>query len=291
MRIAFITSAAWADLSPDDRLAAAELTRRGTEVQPAVWNDPGVDWSAFDQAILRSCWDYHRRLPEFLGWLDHMEQTGVPLWNPPALVRFNADKAYLGDLSAAGVPVVPTLRLERGASADLATILEERGWDEAVVKPAVSASAFRTRRARREEAGAVQPELAEMLTGSAVLIQPFLPEIQTRGEWSFLYFGGVFSHAVLKRPGEGDFRVQQELGGSAVPETPDPGLLAQARAVIERIPGPWLYARVDGIELEEGFTLMELELIEPWLFLACHPEAPGRFADAVLGLQKGGTIP
>jgi hypothetical protein len=93
MRIAFITSAAWADLSPDDRLAAAELTRRGAEVHPAVWDDPKIDWSTFDQAILRSCWDYHRRLPEFLSWLDRIEQAGVPLWNPPSLVRFNADKA------------------------------------------------------------------------------------------------------------------------------------------------------------------------------------------------------
>ncbi|MEA2604938.1 MAG: hypothetical protein QOF89_5930 [Acidobacteriota bacterium] len=284
-RIAFVTSAAWADLSPDDRLAAAELSRRGIEVQPAVWDDPEVDWSGFDRAILRSCWDYHLRLPEFLAWLDRIEHSGVPLWNPPSLVRFNADKSYLGDLAAAGVPVVSTLRLERGASADLSAILDEQGWAEAVVKPAVSASAFRTRRLRREEAGAVQPELAEMLAGSAVLIQPFLPEIQTRGEWSFLFFAGEYSHAVLKRPGEGDFRVQQELGGSAVVESPDPRLLAQARAVVEHIPGPWLYVRVDGIELEAGFVLMELELIEPSLFLVADPEAPGRFADAVLALS------
>jgi glutathione synthase/RimK-type ligase-like ATP-grasp enzyme len=283
VKIAFITSAAWAGLSPDDRLAAAELSRRGAEVQPAVWDDPEIDWSAFDQAVLRSCWDYHRRLPEFLAWLDRIERSGVPLWNPPSLVRFNADKAYLVDLAAAGVPVVPTLRLERGAAADLAAILDERGWAEAVMKPAVSASAFRTRRLRREEAGDAQTDLTKMLAGSPVLIQPFLPEVQTRGEWSFLFFAGEYSHAVLKRPGEGEFRVQQELGGSAVLERPDPGLLAQARAVTERISGPWLYARVDGIELEAGFTLMELELIEPSLFLSSDPEAPGRFADAVMG--------
>lgn len=284
MKIAFITSAAWANLTDDDRLAVAELTRRGIEVHPAVWDDPKVDWSAFDQAILRSCWDYHHRLPEFLDWLDRIEQAGIPLWNPPSLVRFNADKAYLGGLATAGVPVVPTLRLERGASADVAAILEEQDWAEAVVKPAVSASAFRTRRVRREEAGDIQPEITEMLAGSALLIQPFLPEIQTRGEWSLLYFGGIYSHAVLKRPGEGDFRVQHELGGSAVPEVPDPWLLGEARAVVERIPGPWLYARVDGVELDERFTLMELELIEPSLFLAADPGAPRRFADAVLGL-------
>ncbi|HEV7507139.1 MAG TPA: hypothetical protein VGS07_19775 [Thermoanaerobaculia bacterium] len=282
MRIAFVTSAGWPNLTDDDRLAVAELIRRGAEVQPAVWDEPTVDWSSFDRVVLRSCWDYHLRLPEFLSWLDRMERAAVPLWNPPALVRVNADKAYLEPLAASGVPVVPMVRMEKGEPADLAAILDERGWAEAVVKPAVSASAFRTRRLRQDEAGTAQEDFAGMLAGSAVLVQPFVPEIQTRGEWSFLFFAGEFSHAVLKRPRDGDFRVQHELGGSAALERPAPVLVEQARAVCERISGPWLYARVDGVELAAGFTLMELELIEPSLFLSYDPQAPGRFADAVL---------
>ncbi|HEV7783952.1 MAG TPA: hypothetical protein VGQ28_01380, partial [Thermoanaerobaculia bacterium] len=231
MRIAFVTSAAWAGLTADDRLAVTELTRRGAEVQPALWDDPAVDWSSFDRVVLRSCWDYHLRLPEFLDWLDRMEQSAVPLWNPPPLVRVNADKAYLEPLAAAGAPVVPTLRVEKGEPANLAAILAERGWSEAVVKPAVSASAFRTRRLRQEEAGSAQEDFAGMLAGSAVLVQPFVPEIQTRGEWSFLFFAGEFSHAVLKRPRDGDFRVQHELGGSTALERPAQALVEQARAI------------------------------------------------------------
>lgn len=282
-RIAFATYPGRPDLADDDRLAAEEIARRGSRVEPAVWDDPSVDWSGFDRIVLRSCWDYHLRLPEFLGWLGSLERAGAPVWNPPAVVRGNADKGYLVELAAAGVPVVPTVRVDRGTAADLAAILDERGWTEAVVKPAVSASAFLTRRIRREETAEAQGDFDHLLTLSAALVQPFLPEIRSRGEWSLLFFAGELSHAVLKRPGAGDFRVQTELGGNALAQKPSPALVAQARRVLERIPGPWLYARVDGVEVDGTFLLMELELIEPSLFLACDPEAPARFASAVLG--------
>lgn len=281
-RIAFVTHAGLPGLAADDQLAVAELSRRGAEVEPAVWDDPGVRWAGFDAVVLRSCWDYHRRLPEFLAWLERMEKEGVPLWNPAAVVRANVDKEYLAGLAAAGIPVVPTLRVEKGSAADLAAILEERGWDEVVVKPAVSASAFQTWRTSRAQAAAEQRSFEELLSGSGALIQPFLPEIQTGGEWSFIFLGGEFSHAVLKRPQEGDFRVQEHLGGSSRAAAPGETLIAQARAVTEKIPEPWLYARVDGVETEAGFLLMELELTEPSLFLGSDPEAPGRFAAAIL---------
>lgn len=281
-RIAFVTHRGRPDLADDDRLAAVEISRRGARVEAAVWDDPQVDWSVFDRIVLRSCWDYHLRLPEFLGWLGGLERAGAPVWNPPAVVRGNADKGYLVELASAGVPVVPTVRVERGAAADLASILDERGWTDAVVKPAVSASAFLTRRVRRGEAVEAQADFDHLLTLSAALVQPFLPEIRSRGEWSLLFFAGEHSHAVLKRPGAGDFRVQTELGGSTLAQKPSPALVAQARQVLEHIPGPWLYARVDGVEVDGTFLLMELELIEPSLFLACDPQAPARFASAVL---------
>lgn len=280
-RIAFVTHAGRPDLAEDDRLAAAEITRRGATVEATVWDDPGVDWSGFDRIVLRSCWDYHLRLPEFLGWLGGLERAGAPVWNPPAVVRGNTDKGYLVDLAAAGVPVVPTVRVERRA--DLASLLDERGWTDAVVKPAVSASAFLTRRVRREDAAVAQVDFDHLLTLSAALVQPFLPEVQSGGEWSLLFFAGEFSHAVLKRPRTGDFRVQAEHGGSSLAQEPAPELMAQARVVLDHIPGPWLYARVDGIEAGGTFLLMELELIEPSLFLDRDPEAPARFATAVLG--------
>ena len=115
-----------------------------------------------------------------------------------------------------------------------------------------------------------------------MLVQPFLAEIQTAGEWSLIFLGGEYSHATLKRPRAGDFRVQEQLGGSAEPARATPALIEQARAVVASISGPWIYARVDGLEIDGVFTLMELELIEPSLFLATDPQAPARFAEAIL---------
>lgn len=282
MLIAFVTYARLPGLSTDDLLAAGELRRRGAEVEPAVWDDPGVRWSRYDRVVLRSCWDYHLRPGVFLDWLGRLEEEGIPLWNPARVVRGNVDKAYLADLAAAGLPVVPTVFLEQGAAVDLAGLLDEQGWTDAVIKPSVSASAFRTLRIGQSGAAAAQAALDEMLASSPALVQPFLPEIQTRGEWSLMFFRGEYSHAVLKRPDVGDFRVQTELGGSAIPERPAPALIEQARAVVATIPRPWLYARVDGVETGGIFTLMELELIEPSLFLAADPRAPARLAAAVL---------
>ncbi len=281
-RIAFVTHGGLPGLSADDRLAVAELGRLGAEVEAAVWDDPSVRWASYGRVVIRSCWDYHLRPGAFLDWLGRLERDGVSLWNPAPVVRANVDKGYLVDLAAASVPAVPTVRLEPGERVDLAGLLAERSWDEAVVKPSVSASAFRTRRVRREDAAAAQAELEEMLEASGVLVQRFLPEIQTRGEWSFIFLGGEYSHAVLKRPKTGDFRVQEELGGSSVLERPAPALVEQARAVAATIPIPWLYARVDGVETGGVFTLMELELIEPLLFLGWDPQAPARFAEAIL---------
>lgn len=282
MRIAFVTYANLPHLSDDDRLAVGDLRRRGAEVEPAVWDDPDVRWSRYDRVVIRSCWDYHKRLEEFLGWLDRMEREEVPLWNPARVVRGNVDKAYLAELAATGLPVVPTAHLERGAAADLAGLLDAWGWDEVVIKPSVSASAFRTRKIGRAEAAEAQRELDEILAASGVLIQPFMAEIQSGGEWSLIFLGGDFSHAVLKRPRAGDFRVQQELGGSAELAVPPDSLIEQARAILRQIPGPWLYARVDGVETGGAFTLMELELTEPSLFLELAPQAPARFAAAIL---------
>jgi hypothetical protein len=282
VRIAFVTHAGLPGLSKDDLLAVEELRRRGATVEPAVWDDPGVRWSRYDRVVIRSCWDYHLRPGEFLAWLDRMEAEKIPLWNPAPVARGNVDKAYLADLAAAGIPVVPTAFLERGEAVDLGPLLDERGWTDVVIKPSVSASAFRTLRIGRGEEEAARAELEEMAAASRVLIQPFLSEVQIRGEWSLMFLRGEYSHAVLKRPGAGDFRVQAELGGSATPEQPSPALVGQARAVVETIPGPWLYARVDGVEIGGTFTLMELELIEPSLFLAAGPRAPARFAEAIL---------
>ena len=242
-----------------------------------------MSWKGFQGVMVRSCWDYHRRLPEFLAWIARLERDGLAraLWNPPELLRWNSHKSYLRDLAARGVPVVPTRWLERGSSSDLSELLRREAWPEAVVKPAVSASASGTLSTTLAGAAASQPRLDALLAAGDVLVQPLMPEVRDAGEWSLMFFAGRFSHAVLKRPAAGDYRVQWEFGGSAESRTPPPELTRDAERVLASVPGDPLYARVDGVARDGRLVLMELELIEPHLFLGWDAGAATRLADAV----------
>lgn len=270
MLIALAVSQPPRSLPPGERALAAALP-----AESAVWSDPAVRWTGFDAVIIRSCWDYHLRLPEFLAWLDALEAAGVPVLNAPPLIRWNANKLYLGDLARRGIGVPQTVWLAEGEEADVAALCRRHGWQAAVVKPLVSASAHQTE--LRTEGAVAGPRI----------IQRYLPEIRSRGEWSLLFFGGAFSHAVVKRPGGDDFRVQEEHGGRTEPGTPPAAVGAFARHVIETVPGP-AFARVDIVERDEGPVLMELELIEPELFLHVAAGAPQRLAQAIRAALPAG---
>jgi glutathione synthase/RimK-type ligase-like ATP-grasp enzyme len=270
------------ELADDDRLLAAELARLGARARPAVWNDPRVDWASFDAVVVRSCWDYHLAPRPFLDWADGLASSGVPVWNPPAVVRWNADKHYLGDLAAKGARIPETVFLGRRAAASAVGILEALGPGEVVVKPAVSATAYRTARIGAEEPARLGDLLAEILPDAGALVQRYLPDVAERGEWSLMFFGGAYSHAVLKRPRAGDFRVQSDFGGSADPADPPEALVREAARVLESTGFDLLYARVDCVDLPEGPCLMELELIEPSLFLSASHDAARRLAREIL---------
>lgn len=280
-RIALATYAKLPGLNDDDRLLVATLSELGITAVPAVWDSADVCWEEFQAVLVRSCWDYHRRLPEFLAWIDRVERSGVTLWNTPALLRWNSHKAYLRDLAARGVPIVPTRWLARGDRTELAGLLDREGWCDAVIKPAVSASATETWRTSAATASADQRRLDELLDAGDVLVQPFVPEVEAAGEWSVVFLGGRFSHAVVKRPADGDYRVQWEFGGSALAAAPPDRLVADAGRVLAAAPGDTVYARVDGVVRDGRLLLMELELIEPHLFLGWDPDAAGRLAKAI----------
>jgi glutathione synthase/RimK-type ligase-like ATP-grasp enzyme len=244
-------------------------------------------WEEYDAVVLRSCWEYHLRTEEFLDWINLMERRDVPLWNPPGVVRDNTDKRYLRRLASEGTPIVPTVWLEQGEDFDLPGILKSRGWERAVVKPVISMSAYRTWVTDPVRAAADTALVREMLSSSAVMIQRFLPEVQTRGEWSFIFFMKEYSHAVLKTPKPGDFRVQTDFGGRVTVHEPRQQLIDQAERIVRRVEAPLLYARVDAVEVGGELMLMELELIDPVLFFGRSPGAALRFADAVEGLIQG----
>jgi len=285
-RIAFVTYPGLPGLAEDDRLAIPAFASRGARVQAVCWDDPRADWSSFDLVLIRSAWDYTERPQEFLAWLRRMEAEEVPLWNPPGLAAWNADKRYLRELGMAGVPVVPTRWVEPGEGVTLPEIMRAAGWARAVVKPVVSANARDTWTATGSAAD--QRRFDELAGRRPVMVQPFLDEIAVEGEWSLVFFGGELSHAALKRPAAGDFRVQEAHGGTTRAARPDAATVAAAAAALDAVPFPWLYARVDGVRIGGAFHVMELEMLEPSLFLAIDPEgAPARFADAALAMIGG----
>ena len=280
--IGFATSRRHAELVPDDQLAVERVRALGVDVRPIVWTDGVSASDGCDVVVIRSCWDYHLMPDRFHDWTRAVEVRGARVWNPPAMIAWNTDKRYLQALEAAGVPVPETVWLDRGAPCDLARLLNVRGWTRAVVKPAISATAWRTFVTQPATAQADQTAVDEVLTDAGALVQQFVDEIETDGEWSLIFFDGTFSHAVIKRPTAGDFRVQEDFGGSSVARTPPRDVLEAASNALRQVPGAPLYARVDGVVTPGGFLLMEMELIEPSLFLASDPGAVDRFVSALL---------
>jgi glutathione synthase/RimK-type ligase-like ATP-grasp enzyme len=264
-----------------DQALARALQARGAQVVGLPWSSISEDAPA-DLIVLRSTWDYHKRIDEFRDWLDRMERAGKRIVNPPETVRWNLDKAYLLELEAAGIAIPRTTMLDGATPETIHGVMEEAGWTNAVLKPRVSATAHGTFRIRANDVE-WHKQLAETRQAGS-LIQEYVTEITTRGELSLLFFDGQFSHAAIKRPKSGDFRVQTDFGGTAETTTPSRAAIEFAERVLAAQPAEWLYARVDLVEASRGPLLMELELIEPHLFFDLVPDAAGRLADPLLRL-------
>jgi len=264
----------------DTPLLEAALAARGVDVRTAPWDDETAGWDGAALVAIRSTWDYFDRRPEFVDWVDQVA-AATRLVNPADVVRWNSAKTYLADLGAKGVPILPTAFLSHGADADLqAEALA--GFDaEVVVKPAVGGGA---RGALRAPAGSPEAaaHVADLVTTGDVLVQPYEPTVAV-GEDSLIFLGGVFSHAVRKVPAAGDYRVQEQYGGTVAPIEPTYLQEQVAAAVLAAVPAQLAYARVDLVRPGEP-ALMELEVIEPELFLRLDPPSAGRLADHLVGL-------
>lgn len=279
-RIAIATCDSYEELKVDDRLLAEALAERGAEAAPVVWDGPDGSWEDLDLCLVRSTWDYHDKHEEFLAWTREVERS-TALRNPADLIAWNSEKTYLRQLAAAGVPTVPTAWVERGeAGVDLQALLARESWEEVVVKPVVDLGA---RNLRRVGADVAQEALAAVLARQDAMVQPFLPSLETEGELSLVYVDDGFSHAVRKRPARGDFRVQSIWGGTFEPAKPDAGQIEVAERALAQLEEPPLYARVDLVgDLDGNPALIELELIEPNLYLSTDPAAAARLAEAAL---------
>ncbi|MBC6991262.1 RimK family alpha-L-glutamate ligase [Hymenobacter sp. BT491] len=273
-----------AHVEDEDALLANFLRAKGHAVTFEIWTDAAVDWRHYDAVVLKSPWDYFDRVQEFYAWLDRLRHLGVQLLNPVEVVRWNSDKKYLLDLERAGVRIVPTRWLERGTSFEPDTLFNAFQTEQLIVKPAVSGGSKNTFAFNPEEAANQAAHITALLAAEDFLAQPFLPEIQSEGEWSFIYLGGRYSHCVLKTPKSGDFRVQHYLGGGIEPQEAPESLRRVADDIVARFALGCLYARVDGVQAGGEFFLMELELIEPFLYLDSAKGALERYEAGLLEL-------
>jgi glutathione synthase/RimK-type ligase-like ATP-grasp enzyme len=286
-RCAFLTLDDPGDFVIDDEHAVEPLAGLGWQVSTLSWRQTATPWRDFDAVVIRSTWDYWSDVPAFLDTLAHINRA-VPLANPLDLVHWNLAKTYLRDLQGKGVSVVPTLWLDEFRPAALEAYADRLGDRELVVKPVVGANgedAFRITPADAPQHLAI---IAQRFTGRACMVQPFMRGVLDEGEYSLFFFSGAYSHAILKVPAADEFRSQEERGAEIRPMPAESALLARGRQALAAVSPPPLYARVDLVRNGDGdFNVMELELIEPSLYLRTDREAPLRFAHAVDGWFAG----
>lgn len=279
--IGFITSAEHRHLTDDDLVLARALEQRGATVTPVVWTEIAPHQHGCDLLLLRSCWDYHLDPCAFEQWVTTAAKYAMVI-NPPVRVCWNMDKRYLKDIAAGGFSVPKTIFLEAREGADLGELMQAGQFTSAVMKPTISLSAYETYMLTRENAAEHQPRLNDLVNKRAMMVQEFVAEIQTEGEWSLIFIGGEYSHSVSKLPRNGDFRVQHEHGGSYRAAEPSTAMLQTASAILARFAPDALYARVDLIPRDEAMALMELELIDPLLHFELAPQAAERLAELLM---------
>ncbi len=280
--VCFVTCAEFPGLSKDDMPLLAELRRRGIGARAAIWDDGKVDWGSFDICVIRSTWGYYRKLGRFISWAGKVDAL-TSLWNPARVVEWNSHKGYLRDLEAHGVPIVPTIWLERGSVADLRDIMRENGWDRIVVKPSVSAGSFETRSAVLRSVATCQRSSSRLLRRMDLMVQPFMASVETYGERSLIMIGGRFSHAINKGMALSHRRNQLDSVSAARAKNDE---LSLARRALAAVGSKVMYARVDIMRDGAGRpVLSELELIEPSLYLRFAPSSIKMFADVITGMM------
>jgi hypothetical protein len=286
-RIALLIAANVASDAPNRRADAwlyevelktlqAAFPKQGLSVEPIYWG-ADVDWRSFDAALVMCAWDYQDQSDRFLVRIDELARLGVKVFNPPDLVRWNIRKTYLRDFEARGVPIIPTLWPEAPTADDLHDAFAKFDTDDIVLKRQIGGGA----RAQERYSRVTTPDAGSVMDRPG-MIQPVIQSVITEGEYSFLFIDGEFSHALIKRAKQGDYRIQAAYGGVSSAITPEAIDQKQARAVLDALDEPPLYARVDMVRGADGeLLLMELEVIEPFLFPDEGPRIGDMYARAL----------
>lgn len=255
-------------VADEDEILKEILTSEGYDFEFEVWSNPNVNWGKYDKILFKSPWDYFDRYDEFLHWCDHIRSLGIPVWNSIETVIWNSNKRYLQEVASKGFSIVPTVFLSKGSLPDKVwASFEIFDTHKLIMKPVVSGGSKHTLKLTIESWKQWEEEVGLLLKDEDFMVQPFVEEIVMVGEYSYVFFNGNFSHAILKTAKAGDFRVQHFFGGQITNVQPSKQQLAYLNRLVETFAKDTLYARVDGVWRGEEFLLMELELIEPYLFL------------------------
>lgn len=281
MKIALLTCAALPNLRQSDQFLIAALAKHSIVATAVIWDDENVVWTNFDYLIFRNTWDYYEKENEFNIWLAKIQKLGIKTLNPVSIIIQNKHKFYLQNLQQAKIKIIPTVFIEKTNNFDLAAIMPQQ-WQKMVIKPAFSAGSYQTEVFDRSDCANITDKYKTIAAEKELLLQQFMPEIQSVGETSFIFFNKKFSHCVNKMPAPNDFRIQEQFGGQYTLIHPNQKLIRQAQAVVDTFASQLLYARVDGIVIDNQINLMEVECIEPDLYFDLDKDAQTRFVSALL---------
>lgn len=271
------TCAALPNLAAEDAPLLSALRELEVRAEVVVWDSPTVDWARADLCVVRTTWDYHLKRPAFLAWARRVAQQ-CRLLNPLSVIEWNSEKTYLRDLADRGFPSIPTEWLSQGEAIDLPDLLSTRGWNEAVVKPVIAASAYQTLRVNEATRGDAQRHLDQLLEEQGALVQPYLSSVETNGERALVFIDGEFSHAVRKSPA---LATNGSARKAVSPVTVSIEEYQLASRLVQTIAPLPLYARVDLVQGDAGWLVMEFELVEPSLYLDGSAAGTARFARAI----------
>jgi len=285
MNIALLTCDKFPNLLATDQQLIPELAKHNITASAQIWDDPSVRWANFDYLIFRSTWDYYEKESAFNHWLADIKQLEIKTLNAVEIIEKNKHKFYLRDLEQKGIPIIQTIFIDKTETLDLRTSIAPH-WNKAVIKPAFSAGSYLTEVFEIKNVDLINENYKSIAQQKDLLLQRFMPEIQTLGETSLIFFNKKFSHAVNKKPIEGDFRIQVQFGGKYALIQPNPELVAKAQRIVNIFPDPLLYARIDGISIGNEFHLMEVECIEPDLYFNLSEGSQERFVAAILELIR-----
>ena len=266
----------------EDNLVKEALEKQGLSVWRTNWDNPNFDWALTKSVLFRTTWDYFDRFPEFSEWLDGISKK-TKLINPMEMIRWNLDKHYLSDLQKNGIPVVPTYFIEAGEKRTLAECVRDSGWNKIILKPAISGAARHTYKLTAETTDPYETVFRELIKDEAMLIQPFMENILTKGEVAHMVMGGKYTHSVLKIAKKGDFRVQDDFGGTVHDYQPNDTEIEFIENVMKNVSPTPAYGRVDVIwDNLDQLVVSELELIEPELWFRKNHDAATELAKEIM---------